>query len=262
MNTKYITEPGSISNLTINGSGTLKSIGCVINLPKPTDVFEVKKQFVISNCNEPLHIRCGTVICEGEFITSGTWGDGIKHHENSTLFLQKYEINNPIIRHIPKRGQKQPEYHVDRYLQAYSRSGCTNVGNITIKELYGTFVDPNDQAFMFSEPNDFYHDIEIGSEVIDVIMEYGYFVRATNGTRFKIGGGFSNLRNSKGQQPLIHIADKHNPIKPTPYESHDINIAASLYHPRNVIPFEENNILVSKANLLGIDVNKLRSLLS
>jgi len=258
--TKYITSPGILRNVIEHkGNNTDTEIGIVINLPNPTDVLEVPA--IISRYSRsPLQIRQGIVVMR-DYTPDNTYGDSITFHENSQLAIDNFELSNPDYR-ISDNPEWRKNYHVDRLIQGYSLSGCAHVGNVIMKNIFMHTRGEEDQGVMLSEANDFYHDWELGTESLDIDMQYEWLLRCTNVTRLKMGGGNTKLKGLNGNAPAIRIGSKENPIKETPYHSLEIELAEELQNPRNVVPFFEDQRLFAKAQELGIKSRDLSRLLT
>ncbi len=258
--TKYITQAGILRNVIEHkGNNTDDEIGIVINLPNPSDVLEVPG--IISRYSRsPLQIRQGIVVMR-DYTPDNTYGDSITFHENSQLAIDNFELSDPDYR-ISDNAEWRKKYHVDRIIQAYSLSGCAHVGNLIIKNIYMHTSGEEDQGVMLSEAFDFYHDFVLGTESLDIDMRYEWLLSCTNVTRLKMGGGKTKVKGLNGNAPAIRIGSKENPIKETPYHSLEIELASDLQHPRNVIPFFEDQRLFAKAQELGVKPRDLRRLLT
>ncbi len=259
--TRYITTPGVLRNIIEHkGNNTDEEIGIVIKLPKPTDVLEVPS--IISRFSRsPLQIRQGIVRITDEYIPDNTYGDSITLHERSQLKINRFELSNPDYR-ISDNALLRKKYHVDRIIQAYSLSGCAHVGGVVIKNIFMHTRGEEDQGIMLSEANDYYHDFELGTESLDIDMRYEWLLRCTNVTRLKMGGGDTKLKGLNDKAPAIRIGSHDNPIKETPYNSFKISLAKELQHPRNVVPFADDDYLIAKAETLGIELDALKQLLT
>lgn len=256
--TYYATQPRQETRLEIKGDGTKYGIGMIIKMPTPKDLYQLD-ELIITRCCDPLQIRQGIVKIK-DFVPYKTWGDSIKFHENSELYIENFHLDTPL--HKLKYSKR---YHVDRILQAYSLCKGANVGNVTIKNIIMHTTAPKDQGICLSEGVDRYHDFNIGvNGSIDISMQHQEWFKACNLLRGNIGLCSNEIKITGSEDepmPYIRIGSKASPIKETPYTSASIQIAPDLQTARNVLPVHTNSLLIQKAEKLGITVNMLKELL-